>query len=47
MIVFAVASCGTPGLDGIACVASPEPAWAEDLPETVRGAGGFGSTGAA
>jgi dUTP pyrophosphatase len=26
-------------------IASPEPAWAEDLEETERGAGGFGSTG--
>jgi dUTP pyrophosphatase len=28
-------------------VATPEPAWAEDLEETERGAGGFGSTGLA
>ena len=26
-------------------IATPEPAWAEDLEETERGAGGFGSTG--
>ncbi|HYE12988.1 MAG TPA: dUTP diphosphatase [Pyrinomonadaceae bacterium] len=26
-------------------IASPEPAWAENLSETERGAGGFGSTG--
>jgi len=26
-------------------IASPEPAWAENLGETERGAGGFGSTG--
>ena len=26
-------------------IATPEPAWAEELPETARGAGGFGSTG--
>jgi dUTP pyrophosphatase len=31
----------------VEAIASPEPAWAEDLPETARGAGGFGSTGAA
>ena len=31
----------------VEAIASPEPAWAEDLEETVRGAGGFGSTGAA
>ena len=31
----------------VEAVATPEPAWAEDLPETARGAGGFGSTGAA
>jgi dUTP pyrophosphatase len=31
----------------VEAIATPEPAWAEDLPETVRGAGGFGSTGAA
>ena len=29
----------------IEAVASPEPAWAEELEETARGAGGFGSTG--
>ena len=28
-------------------IATPEPAWAEDLEETERGAGGFGSTGVA
>jgi dUTP diphosphatase len=26
-------------------IATPEPAWADDLEETERGAGGFGSTG--
>ena len=26
-------------------IATPEPAWSEDLEETERGAGGFGSTG--
>jgi dUTP pyrophosphatase len=31
----------------VEAIASPEPAWAEDLPETARGAGGFGSTGSA
>jgi dUTP pyrophosphatase len=31
----------------VEAIATPEPAWAEDLPETARGAGGFGSTGAA
>ncbi len=31
----------------IEAVASPEPAWAEELEETARGSGGFGSTGAA
>ena len=31
----------------VEAIASPEPAWAEDLEETARGAGGFGSTGAA
>ena len=29
----------------IEAIATPEPAWAEDLEETQRGAGGFGSTG--
>ena len=29
----------------IETIATPEPAWAEDLEETTRGAGGFGSTG--
>ncbi|MFL6257450.1 MAG: dUTP diphosphatase [Pyrinomonadaceae bacterium] len=29
----------------VEAIATPEPAWAEDLEETVRGAGGFGSTG--
>jgi dUTP pyrophosphatase len=29
----------------VEAIASPEPAWAEDLEETERGAGGFGSTG--
>src|SRR5215211_2574810 len=29
----------------VEAIASPEPAWAEDLEETGRGAGGFGSTG--
>jgi len=29
----------------VEAIATPEPAWAEDLPETARGAGGFGSTG--
>jgi dUTP pyrophosphatase len=31
----------------IEAIAQPEPAWAEDLEETTRGAGGFGSTGVA
>jgi dUTP pyrophosphatase len=31
----------------VEAIATPEPAWAEDLEETERGAGGFGSTGAA
>ncbi|HEX8353280.1 MAG TPA: dUTP diphosphatase [Pyrinomonadaceae bacterium] len=31
----------------VEAVATLEPAWAEDLEETARGAGGFGSTGAA
>ncbi|HEX8293554.1 MAG TPA: dUTP diphosphatase [Pyrinomonadaceae bacterium] len=31
----------------VEAIATPEPAWAEDLEETARGAGGFGSTGAA
>lgn len=31
----------------VEAIATPEPAWAEDLAETGRGAGGFGSTGAA
>ena len=31
----------------IEAIATPEPDWAEELPETTRGAGGFGSTGAA
>jgi dUTP pyrophosphatase len=29
----------------VEAIATPEPAWAEDLEETARGAGGFGSTG--
>ena len=29
----------------VEAIATPEPAWAEDLEETDRGAGGFGSTG--
>ena len=29
----------------VEAVATPEPVWAEDLEETARGAGGFGSTG--
>ena len=29
----------------VEAIATPEPAWAEELEETVRGAGGFGSTG--
>jgi dUTP pyrophosphatase len=29
----------------VEAVATPEPAWADDLEETARGAGGFGSTG--
>jgi dUTP pyrophosphatase len=29
----------------IEAIALPEPTWAEDLEETTRGAGGFGSTG--
>jgi len=29
----------------IEAIATPEPAWADDLEETERGAGGFGSTG--
>jgi len=29
----------------IEAIATPEPAWADDLEETQRGAGGFGSTG--
>ena len=29
----------------VEAIATPEPAWAEDLAETERGAGGFGSTG--
>jgi dUTP pyrophosphatase len=31
----------------VEAIATPEPAWAEELEETGRGAGGFGSTGAA
>ena len=31
----------------IESIALPEPAWADDLDETERGAGGFGSTGVA
>lgn len=31
----------------VEAIATPEPAWAEDLEETARDAGGFGSTGAA
>ena len=31
----------------VEAVASPEPAWAEELEETARGAAGFGSTGEA
>lgn len=31
----------------VEAISTPEPAWAEDLEETARGAGGFGSTGAA
>ncbi len=30
----------------VEAIATPEPAWAEELEETARGAGGFGSTGA-
>ena len=26
-------------------IITPDPVWAEDLPDTVRGSGGFGSTG--
>jgi dUTP pyrophosphatase len=29
----------------VEAIATPEPAWAEDLEDTARGAGGFGSTG--
>jgi dUTP pyrophosphatase len=29
----------------IEAIATPEPAWADELEETARGAGGFGSTG--
>ena len=29
----------------VEAIATPDPAWAEDLEETDRGAGGFGSTG--
>jgi dUTP pyrophosphatase len=29
----------------IEAIAAPEPAWADELEETARGAGGFGSTG--
>jgi dUTP pyrophosphatase len=29
----------------VEAIATPEPVWAEDLEETERGAGGFGSTG--
>lgn len=29
----------------VEAIATPEPAWADDLEETERGAGGFGSTG--
>jgi len=29
----------------VEAIATPEPAWAEDLEATERGAGGFGSTG--
>jgi dUTP pyrophosphatase len=31
----------------VVAIATPEPAWTEDLEETERGAGGFGSTGGA
>ena len=31
----------------IEAIATPQPAWADDLDETSRGAGGFGSTGTA
>ena len=31
----------------VEAISTPEPAWAEDLEETARGAGGFGSTGSA
>ena len=31
----------------VEAIATPEPAWAEELEETARGAGGFGSTGEA
>ncbi|MDT5158855.1 MAG: dUTP pyrophosphatase [Acidobacteriota bacterium] len=31
----------------VEAIAQPEPVWAEDLEETTRGAGGFGSTGVA
>ncbi|MCA1592062.1 MAG: hypothetical protein LC754_05310 [Acidobacteria bacterium] len=31
----------------IEAIATPEPVWADDLDETNRGAGGFGSTGSA
>ena len=31
----------------VEAIATPEPAWAEELEETGRGAGGFGSTGGA
>lgn len=31
----------------VEAIALPEPGWAEDLEETARGAGGFGSTGTA
>jgi dUTP pyrophosphatase len=29
----------------VEAIATPEPAWTEELEETARGAGGFGSTG--
>ncbi len=29
----------------VEAIATPDPAWADDLEETARGAGGFGSTG--
>ncbi|HZI17993.1 MAG TPA: dUTP diphosphatase [Pyrinomonadaceae bacterium] len=31
----------------VEAIITPEPVWADELDETVRGAGGFGSTGAA